>query len=135
MEIQIKLIGASLIFLALIHIIFPKYFNWQKELVNISLVNRQMIYVHTFFIALALLLMGLLCITSARDLMATKLGSKLALGLGVFWITRLLIQFFGYSSKLWKGKAFETIIHILFSILWTYISAIFFYIYWLGKDL
>lgn len=125
MEFHIKLIGSLLIALGLLHSVFPKYFNWAIELNSISLINRQMMYVHTFFIALTLLLMGLLCITSSPELIETVLGKRIALGFGVFWTIRLITQFFGYSSKLWKGKSFETIIHIAFSILWTYLSSIF----------
>jgi hypothetical protein len=125
MEFHIKLIGALLIALGLLHSVFPKYFNWAIELNSISLINRQMMYVHTFFIAFTLLLMGLLCITSSTELIETALGKRIALGFGVFWTIRLITQFFGYSSKLWKGKSFETIIHIAFSILWTYLSSIF----------
>ena len=43
----------------------------------------------------------------------------------------VFIQFFGYSNELWKGKTFETFIHILFIILWTYISTIFWVNYFL----
>ncbi|MEP6789640.1 MAG: hypothetical protein ABJB40_14470, partial [Acidobacteriota bacterium] len=82
-------------------------------------------YVHTLFIALTILLIGLLCLFSAGDLVNTQLGKRICLGLAIFWGTRLLIQFFGYSSELWKGKVFETVMHILFSILWIYISMIF----------
>jgi hypothetical protein len=42
---------------------------------------------------------------------------------------RLFIQFFGYSSKLWKGKIFETLIHIIFSLFWIYLSIVFFKIW------
>jgi hypothetical protein len=70
-------------------------------------------------------LMGLLCLSSADELIETSLGKKIALGLGVFWSIRLFIQFFGYSADLWKGKAFETIVHILFSLLWAYVSIVF----------
>jgi len=125
MHLHLKIIGALLIILALVHIVFPKYFNWEKELGSLSLINRQMITVHTFFIALTIFLMGLLCLTSSGDLVETNLGKKISLGLGIFWIIRLIIQFFGYSSKLWKGKAFETTVHILFVFLWTYLSFIF----------
>jgi hypothetical protein len=31
-----------------------------------------------------------------------------ALGCGLFWLARLLVQFFGYSAQLWRGKGFET---------------------------
>lgn len=132
MELHLKIIGFLLIILSLIHIVFAKYFNWSKELSTLSLINKQMIYVHTFFIALILFLMGLLCITCFKELSETVLGHKLALGLGLFWLVRLLIQFFGYSPKLWRGKVLETTIHIIFSAFWAYLTIIFFII-WRGK--
>jgi len=126
MEVYIKVAGILLIALALIHIIFPKYFNWKKELISLSIMNRQMMYVHSFFIAFMVFLMGVLCITCSSELTATELGKKISLGLCLFWTVRLFMQFFIYSSKLWKGKRFETTIHILASIFWAYLSIIFF---------
>jgi hypothetical protein len=122
MEFQLNTIGYLLILLALVHIIFPKYFNWKKELNHLSLINKQIMQVHTFFIALTVLLMGILCVTSATEIITTSLGKKISFGLGIFWLCRLLIQFFGYSSKLWKGKAFETTVHIVFSMLWLFLG-------------
>jgi hypothetical protein len=130
MELHLKIIGWILVVLAIIHVVFPKRFNWTEELSSLSLINRQVMYVHTFFIALVVLLMGILCLTSAKELIETDLGNKIVLGLGIFWMLRLLIQFFGYSSTLWKGKIFETTIHIVFSFLWIYLSTIFLMIYW-----
>jgi len=125
MELHLKIIGALFILLALIHIIFPRYFNWKEELASLSLINRQMMKTHTFFIALTVFLMGLLCVTSSEDLINTDFGKKISFGLGVFWSIRLILQFFGYSPKLWKGKPFETSVHVLFSALWAYCSIIF----------
>ena len=125
MELQLEIIGILLVLLAAIHVIFPKYFNWKNELTSLSLINRQLMYIHSFFIAFAIFLIGILCLTSATELTNTPLGKKISLGLGVFWSVRLFIQFFGYSSKLWKGKAFETFIHVFFSIFWIYLSTIF----------
>lgn len=125
MEIHFTIIGIILIPLSIVHVIFPKYFDWAKELKVLSLINRQMIYVHTFFIALTILMMGILCLTSAQELTQTNLGKKISLGLGIFWTLRLFIQFFGYSSVLWKGKVFETTVHIFFILMWTYMSIIF----------
>ena len=96
-----------------------------------SLINRQLMYVHTFFIAM-LGLTGVLCITSAAELVHTQLGNKLALGLCIFWTLRLVVQFFGYSSTLWRGKRFETGMHVLFAVLWTYLSVVFFLVYSTG---
>lgn len=125
METHLKIIGCLLIALALIHIVFPKYFKWDKELKSLSLINRQMMTVHTFFIALVVFLMGVLCLTSSSELIETSLGKKISLGIGIFWTTRLFVQFFGYSADLWKGKKFETFMHILFSLLWIYLSIVF----------
>jgi hypothetical protein len=124
-QLHIEIIGWLLILLALVHIIFPKYFKWKTELASLSLINREMMQVHTFFIALTVFGMGVLCVSSAEELMITPLGKKLLLGLAIFWSIRMLMQFFVYSSKLWKGKFFETTIHILFSFLWIYLATVF----------
>ncbi|MBS1619585.1 MAG: hypothetical protein JST76_13765 [Bacteroidetes bacterium] len=132
MEIHFKIIGYLLVALALLHVGFPRRFEWESELKPLSLLNRQMMYVHTFFVALVVLLMGLLCITSATELNDTTLGHRVTLAMGIFWGLRLVIQFFGYSSELWRGKRFETIVHIVFSLLWAYLTGIFLYSYWLS---
>ena len=129
MELNLKIISILLIILAFIHAVFPKYFKWKQELNSLSTINRQLMYVHSFFIAFVVLLMGLLCLTSANDLIETALGRRVCLGIGIFWITRFFIQFFGYSAKVWKGKKFETTVHILFSVLWAYFSLVFCLIY------
>jgi hypothetical protein len=126
MEIHLKIIGWLLILLAFIHVIFPRYFNWKTDLAPLSLINREMMYVHTFFVALVVFLMGILCVTCSTEIVETALGKKLALGLCVFWTIRFFIQFFGYSAELWKGKRFETVVHVLFSGIWAYISVVFF---------
>jgi len=125
MEIHFNIIGVLLMGLALVHVIFPRYFHWKEDLQPLRLINRQMMLVHTFFIAVVVFLMGLLCVTSARDLIETRLGRTISLGLGIFWVLRLLVQFFGYSSELWRGKRFETAVHIVFSLLWVYLSVVF----------
>jgi hypothetical protein len=128
-ELHVKIIGIVLIAVALMHIVFPRFFKWKQELNSLSLMNRQLMIVHTFFIALMVLLNGFLCLSSAPELINTNLGKKISLGLGVFWTIRLFIQFFGYSTAVWKGKSFETTVHVLFSLLWAYLSFIFLLIY------
>ncbi|PWV51742.1 hypothetical protein C7475_103352 [Chitinophaga sp. S165] len=125
MILHFRIIGSLLIFLALSHAIFPRYFNWRKELQPLSLINRQIMTVHTFFIALCVFLLGLLCLTSGNELINTPFGKKISLGMGLFWLTRFFVQFFWYSSALWKGKKFETTVHILFSMLFGYMSIAF----------
>ena len=125
MILQFHITGILLILLALIHVGFPNYFKWKDEFTSVNLINRQMMYIHTLFLAVVLLLMGLLCISSAQELISSSLGKRICFGLGLFWLLRLLVQFWGYSSLLWRGKPFETMVHILFSGLWVYVTAVF----------
>jgi len=115
--------------LAIAHLIFPQYFKWKEELQNLSLINKQMMITHTFFIALTVFMMGLLCVTNTEDLISSDLGKAICLGLAIFWTIRLFIQFFGYSSKLWRGKLFETAVHFVFSLFWLYSSTIFWIVF------
>jgi hypothetical protein len=125
MIICLEIAGGLLVLLALLHIGFPRYFRWGEELASVSLINREMMYIHTFFLALVVLLLGILCLLAADDLIHTPLGHKIDLGLALFWMIRLLAQFFGYSSVHWRGKRFETLVHVLFSLLWIYLTVIF----------
>ncbi len=125
MVLHLKIIGVLLIVLSLVHVIFPKRFGWKNELKSLQLLNRQLMYVHTFFVALVVFLMGILCLTSANELVETNLGRKVAFGLWVFWTLRLIFQFFVYSTDLWRGKKFETAVHVVFSLFWIYLSMVF----------
>jgi len=111
----------------LLHAVFPRYFRWKEETAALNLLTRQILYVHTFFIALTVFLMGLLCVTCAADLIHTSLGRRVCMGLAAFWGIRLIIQFYGYSSKLWQGRIFETIMHVLFTLLWIHLTGVFFW--------
>lgn len=125
MEIHIRIVGIILIGLAILHVGFPKKFNWKAELASLSLLNRQMMQVHTLFIAIIVLFMGLLCSFEYKDVEHTDLGKVISLGLGLFWFLRLYIQLFYYSPSLWRGKTFETAVHVTFTVLWSYFSWVF----------
>ncbi|TVR43538.1 MAG: hypothetical protein EA402_09555 [Planctomycetota bacterium] len=125
MILLFEIAGWSLIVLALVHAGFPRRFRWRQQLAGCDLLTRQMFYVHTFFIALMVALMGLLCILAAEDLMGTRLGRLCCLGMAIFWGARLFIQFIGYSPQLWRGKVFETAMHICFAVYWALLTLFF----------
>jgi hypothetical protein len=121
LTIHLRFIGALLLVLALVHIDFPRRFGWHTELKLLSLINRQMIQVHTFFIALVVGLNGLLLLFYAEDLLLpSRLAGAIAGGLLIFWGLRFVFQLFVYDAKLWRGKRFETIMHLVFTLFWTY---------------
>lgn len=124
-DIALRISGLLLIGLAILHVIFPRHFQWKQELKSLNLINRQMMEVHTFFIALTVLLMGLLCLVLPDEIGVGRLGNGIGIGLAIFWFARLLTQFFWYSPALWKGKKFETFVHIAFSLLWAGLTTLF----------
>jgi hypothetical protein len=129
MQIHLKIVGTLLIALSLMHIIIPKYFKWEQELTSLSLITKQILYVHTFFIAFVVLLMGLLSLSYSYELVHDPFGRIISLGLFGFWLTRLIFQFLVYSPKVWRGKRFETVMHVMFSITWLYFTIVFFFCY------
>ena len=62
------------------------------------------------------------------ELTNTPLGRRVSLGLGIFWGARFVVQLFGYSAELWRGKRFETVVHILFLITWSYFTTVFLWV-------
>ncbi|MDJ1486176.1 hypothetical protein QNI16_37180 [Cytophagaceae bacterium YF14B1] len=124
--LHLHIIGSLLLLLAVVHLDFPRRFSWKIELSSLSLMNRQMIQVHTFFIALFVGLNGLLFLSMAEELLQpSPLARAITIGLLVFWGCRLVFQFLVYDSALWRGKRFETIMHIIFSLFWSYCLVIF----------
>lgn len=122
---NLRIAGMLMIALALFHTLLPGRFKWKEEFAPLTLLSRQIMYVHTFFIALIVLLMGVLCAVYADELIKPGLAMPLACGLLLFWGLRGFFQLFVFSAALWKGKTFETRVHLFFSALWLYFSAVF----------
>ncbi len=124
--LNLRFAGALLIALALAHAPIAKHFHWREESARLSPFNRQVLLVHAFFIALTVGLMGGLALGWA-PLLATPnpLGAPVAGGLAIFWGVRLYCQWFVYDRALWRGKSFETAVHIVFSLCWIYLTGLF----------
>ena len=122
----LRVAGFSLVILSLLHLTFPRRFRWREEFAAVSLLNREIFYVHTFFVCLVVAGMGLVCVIDPGSLLIrTRLGQWVAAGGTVFWAARLYIQFFVYSASHWRGRRFECRVHIGFALLWTFYTAVF----------
>lgn len=124
--LHLKFLGLLLIGLALFHIFLPRRFGWIEELRKVELLTRQIFYVHMFFIALMVGLMGILALFYAEELVRpSTLGKAISGGLTLFWGIRVVCQLFVYDKALWLGKRFETSMHALFTLLWLYLTVVF----------
>jgi hypothetical protein len=124
--IALRLAGVFLLGLFVLNFFVPARFKWADELPRLSLINRRIFQVHAVFIALILLLSGLLLVALPRELLTpTPLARAVLGGLAIFWGLRLWMQWFMYDRELWLGKRFETAMHFLFSGLWIFLTATF----------
>jgi hypothetical protein len=126
LSMHLRIVGILLVLLGLSHAFFNRYFGWERELAGVSLLTRQIFFVHSFFIGLGVVLGGVGSFLCADALLRPGLLSRTLLaGMTVFWLCRLLTQFFAYDSRIWKGDRFRTLMHAGFSALWIYVSAIY----------
>lgn len=131
LETHLRLAGALLLLLAAVHFLFPKQLGWKEDLAKLTLLNRQIFLVHVGFIVLMLVLFGVLALVFAADLVApSRLAAAVLGGLTLFWGLRLLTQQFIYDRSLWRGNRRNTALHVLASLLWTYLTAVFGWGWW-----
>jgi len=122
--IHLRVVGTLLMMLELSHIFFDRYFGWRKELASVSLFTRQVFFVHTFFIGVGVMMAGAVSFIYASALLEPSALSRAILaGMAVFWLFRLLAQWFAYDAAIWRGDSFRTFMHVAFSALWIYATA------------
>jgi hypothetical protein len=125
-EFHLRLVGVLMLVLAALNVYLPRYFNWRTELASLSLINRQIMRVHAGFICVLLVMFAGLALLCTRDLLEpTRLARTLLVALAAFWFLRLLTQWFVYDRSLWRGRRFETIVHLVFTAVWTYFAGTF----------
>jgi len=124
LHIHLQIVGILLMLLGLSHIFFSRFFRWEQELVAVSLLTRQVFFVHNFFIGLTVMLGGAASFFCANALLRPDTLSRAVLaGMATFWLCRLLAQFVGYDSAIWRGDRFRTFMHVACSLLWSYVTA------------
>ena len=122
----LRISGVGLLGLFLLNFALPRKFNWREEMAHLSLINRRIFQVHAVFIAMILLMMGLLLVILPGALLKPDaLARAVLIGLVAFWGARLVFQLFFYDSALWRGKRFETAVHVTFSTFWLILTCVF----------
>jgi len=124
LSIHLQIVGVLLMLLGLSHAFFKRYFQWEKELASLSLLTRQVFFVHSFFIGSVVTFFGALSFFYADALLQpAPLNRAILAGMAAFWLCRLFAQFFAYDAAIWRGNRFRTLMHVAFALLWCYVSA------------
>jgi len=126
LTVHLQVVGVLLMVLGLSHVFFNRYFGWDVELAGVSLLTRRVFFVHTFFVAMTVTMMGAFCAVYAHVLVEPQALSRAILaGMVVFWGSRLVAQFTAYESAIWRGDRFRTRMHVAFSVFWIYLTGAF----------
>lgn len=126
LPLLLRIAGVGLVLLAVVHVPIGKRLKWKEQGALLSPENQAVFHVHTFFICVTLLLMGLPCLL-APEVFLEKSGMArwMAWSFCGFWLIRLYCQWFVYGTHLWRGKRLETGIHYLFTGLWLALAIVF----------
>ena len=126
LHLHLKVAGTCLFLLVLMNLLLPRRFRWADELGAVSLLTRQVFFVHHLFIAFTIAMMASLSpFFSGILLEPSPLARLVLLGLCLFWSLRLLVQLFVYDSRLWRGSSRRTAAHVAFTGLWVYLASVY----------
>ena len=126
LTVLLRVAGTGLILLAALHIPISRHLKWREEGARMSPMSASVFRVHTFFICFVLVIMGLPAVVVPRIyLIPTEAGAWITWLYALFWAVRLYVQWFVYPAVLWRGKPFETAMHVLFTIIWVALTALF----------
>jgi hypothetical protein len=102
----------------------PHRLGWKQDLAKLTPFNRKLMWVHGGFAVLTIVAFGILTLTLHGDMLH---GERSALGLaafvGIYWATRIVVDFTYYDHNDWpRGPGF-VIGHVLLTLLFVFLSA------------
>ena len=126
LPILVRVAGVGLLFLSALHIPIGRELRWREDASRLTPTNQAVFHVHTIFICLIIVMMGLPCVMDPSVLLErSRPGEWMAWSFAGFWAVRLYCQFFVYSSELWRGKRRETTVHWIFTVIWVALTLVF----------
>ncbi|HXW43887.1 MAG TPA: hypothetical protein VEL03_03815 [Streptosporangiaceae bacterium] len=130
LTLNLALAGVLLVGLGVLHVALPALLRWDRELAAASPLNREVSYVHCFFVGLTCLMWGLLALTGTSQLLRPGPVTRLVLiGAVAFWASRLVIQVVIFNrharrSRGWLGlSAAGTVLWLYLTAVWTWTLA------------
>ena len=118
--------GLAQVVLVLGSLAIPKILNWRPELAKVQPLIKQMFWTYAAYILVINLCFGLLSIFDSLDLIN---GSKLAMlitgFIAVYWISRVLIQFFYFDRANFPAGKWNKLAEVLLVSLFVFLSVVY----------
>jgi hypothetical protein len=103
----------------------PQVLDWKAELGKLDLLSRQLIWVHGLFIVLTIIGFGVLTISCSGELaVRTPLARAVCGFIALFWLARLLVQFFVFDAKPFLKSTFLKIGYHGLTVVFIYHAAV-----------
>jgi hypothetical protein len=115
LETGLILAAAGQLCIAVLNLALVRVMGWKEDLARVSLLVREVFYIHSLFISLTLLIFAALTFRFAGEMAGSGLPVYrwLACSIGFFWTIRAVLQVTYYSSVHWRGIASRTIAHVV----------------------
>lgn len=124
LAVNLTIAGVLLLGLGALHVALPVVLQWNREFAGASRLNREVSYVHCFFIGLTCLLWGLLPLTAGQSLLQPRPVTRLVLtGAVIFWASRLVIQLLVFNRHARESPSWRAL-SITGTGLWLYLTAV-----------
>jgi hypothetical protein len=122
---HLHLVGVILVALGAVHAGLPRALGWSGELTGLSPLNRQVSYVHCWFVGLTCLLWGLLPLTAGPALTEPHPVTRVLLaGAVLFWGARLVIQLGVFNPAHALASARWLAVSLAGTALWAYLTGV-----------
>lgn len=114
-ELGLRAAAIAQLAIAALNLFLIRIMKWQPDLERMPLLVREVFRIHCLFISLTLCIFGVLTWRFAGEMAAAAnpIGLWLAIGIGIFWFVRSIMQWSHYSSSHWRGDAARTVIHFV----------------------
>nr|WP_294949448.1 hypothetical protein [uncultured Mucilaginibacter sp.] len=129
----LQLAGLAQIVLAVVSVAIPKVLGWKPELAKLKTVVKQMVWVHGAYILVINLCLGLVSFFAAGDLLNGSLLAALLTGfIAVYWISRVLTQFFYFDRSAFPKGGFNLLAEVVLTTLFIVLSLTYSWVFYLN---
>ena len=128
LELFLRFAGLAQLGVAVLNLFLVRIMKWERDLASVPLLIREVFQIHIYFISITLAIFGALTWRFAGEIAtaAHPLCIWLAIGIGLFWAVRSVMQWTHYSAVHWRGDGVRTLIHWMLFLGYGAFAAVYF---------
>ncbi|MEY2585719.1 MAG: hypothetical protein QOD80_1745 [Verrucomicrobiota bacterium] len=128
LELFLRLAALAQLGVAILNLFLVRIMKWERDLASAPLLIREVFQIHIYFISITLAIFGALTWRFAGEIAtaAHPVCIWLAIGIGVFWAVRSMMQWTHYSAVHWRGDRIRTLIHWMLFLGYGAFAAVYF---------